>query len=310
VKGSQANATPATDGKTVVAVFPSGAFAFDFEGRLKWRADLGTLNPGLFGDASSEWGHASSPVIFEDLAIVQVDRHKDSFLAAFELETGRRVWKVERNERPVWATPLLVPSGDGVELVVVGGNYNRSYDPRSGSELWRFKDAAEVKTPTPLAASGLIVFSGGYRGRPIFALKPGGKGDLSVPDDAKSGPFLAWRTEPGGPYTATPVAYRGLLYGVRDEGIAFAYDVATGELIWRERTGATHAASPLASDGRIYVPAEAGEILVLKAGRSFELLARNDMGESCLATPAIAGGTLFVRTRGHVYALAAAARPQ
>lgn len=303
VKASQANATPATDGKTLVAVFPVGLFAFDLDGRPKWRADLGKLNPGLFGDPSSEWGHASSPVIFENLAIVQVDRHADSFLAAFDLETGRRVWRVARDERPVWATPLLHRAEGRTELVVVGGHYNRGYDPRTGAELWRFRDEAEVKTPTPFAAEGLLVFSGGYRGRPIFALRPGGRGDLSVPEAAKSAGSLAWRTDAGGPYTSTPVAYGGVLYGVRDEGIAFAHDMASGALVWRERTGTTHAASPVASDGKLYVAAEGGEVLVLKAGRSFEVVARNDMGESCMATPAIAAGTLYVRTRGHVYAI-------
>jgi outer membrane protein assembly factor BamB len=309
VKASHANATPATDGRTVVAIFGSeGLTAFDVEGRVKWRTDLGRLDPGLLGDPSSEWGHSSSPVIFDGLAIVQVDRHRDSFLAAFDLESGRRVWSVSRDERPVWATPTLIGAGGRTELVVVGGHHVRGYDPRTGGELWRFKDEAEVKTPTPFASDGLIVFAGGYRGRPMFALRPGGRGDLSVPEGAAKGRHLAWRTEAGGPYTSTPVAYRGMLYGARDEGILFAYDMATGERVWRERSNATHAASLVASDGRIYVASEAGEVLVLKAGRSYDLMARNDMGESTMATPAIAGGTLYVRTRGHLYAIAGASR--
>ncbi len=304
-KASQSNATPATDGKTVVAILGSeGLYAFDIDGRHKWNADLGVLNLGLYKDTNSEWGHASSPIIFENLAIVQVDRHKDSFVAAFDLASGKRAWTVARDERPVWATPTLVQAGTRTELVVVGGNYTRAYDPRTGKELWRFKDEAEVKTPTPFVGDGLIVMSGGYRGRPIFALKPGGSGDLSVADDAKTGPFLAWRTEAGGPYTTTPLAYGGLLFGVRDEGIAFAYDMKTGERVWRERTGTTHSASLVASDGKLYAAGEDGQVLVLKAGPAFDVLARNDMGESCMATPAIANGVLFVRTRGHLYAIA------
>jgi outer membrane protein assembly factor BamB len=311
VKSSQANATPATDGKTVVAIFGSeGLAAFDYEGRLKWKADLGRLNPGLLGDASSEWGHGSSPIIFEDLAIVQVDRHRDSFLAAYDLATGKRVWSVARDERPVWATPTLIQAGGHPELVVVGGLYTRGYDPRRGVELWRFKDEAEVKTPTPFVSDGVIVLAGGYRGRPILALKPGGKGDLSVAADAAKGPFRAWRTEAGGPYTSTPVAYHGLLFGARDEGILFAYDMATGERVWRERSNATHSASLVASDGKVFVPTEGGEVLVLEAGRTHRVLARNDMGETLMATPAIAGGTLYLRTRGHLYAIAEAAAPR
>jgi outer membrane protein assembly factor BamB len=306
VKASQANATPVTDGKTVVALFGSeGLVAFDREGERLWRVDLGLLNPGLFGDPKSEWGHASSPVIFEDLAIVQVDRHKDSFLAAYDLATGKPAWKTSRDERPVWATPTLHTAGKRTELLVVGGVHVRSYDPRTGKELWRFKDVAEVKTPTPIASQGLLIFAGGYRGRPLFAMREGAKGDVSVADDAKSGPFLAWRTEPGGPYTTTPVAYRDLLYAVRDEGILGVYEIGTGALVYRERTGATHSASPIASDGKVYVAGEEGQVIVLRAGRSFEVLARNDMGETVFATPAIAGGTLFVRTRGHLYAIGA-----
>jgi outer membrane protein assembly factor BamB len=306
VKASQANATPATDGRTVVALFGSeGLFAFDFHGRALWHRDLGVLNPGLLDDPTSEWGHASSPIIHGDEVIVQVDRHQDSYLAALDLATGKDVWRVARDERPVWSTPTLVTAAGRTDLVVIGGHYVRGYDPATGSERWRFKDEAEVKTPTPFVGDGLLVLAGGYRGRPILALKTGANGDVSVAEDAKSGPFLAWRTEPGGPYTSTPVAYGGLLYSVRDEGILSVFDLASGARIYQERTNGTHAASLLASDGKVYVTAEGGEVLVVKAGRTFEVLARNDMGESCMATPAIANGTLFVRTRGHIYAIGA-----
>ncbi len=311
VKASQANATPATDGKTVVAILGSeGLVALDAgDGRVLWQSDLGHLNPGLYGDAASEWGHASSPVIFEDRVIVQVDRHRDSYLAAFDLASGEQLWKVPRTELPVWATPTLHTAAGRPEVVVVGGNHTRGYDPRTGEEIWRFHDFAEVKTPTPILADGLIILAGGYRGRPIYALRAGGRGDLSVPEGGTKGEYLAWRTEPGGPYTCTPLAYRGLLYAVRDIGVLHVYDLDSGQRIYSERTGSTHAASPVASDGKIYITGETGEILVVKAGRAFEVLGRNDMGEPCMATPAIAGGTLFVRTRGHLYAIGAEASP-
>lgn len=117
---------------------------------------------------------------------------------------------------------------------------------------------AEVKTPTPFAAGGLVILAGGYRGRPLFAIREGATGDVSVAEDATSGPFLAWRTEPGGPYTTTPLAYRGLVYAVRDEGILGVYELATGALVYRHRTGTTHSASPVASDGRVYLAGEDG----------------------------------------------------
>jgi outer membrane protein assembly factor BamB len=309
VKSSQANPTPVTDGKTVVALFASGTLvAFDSEGARRWSTDLGTLNPGLLGDAKSEWGHASSPVIFENLAIVQVDKHADSFMAAFDLLTGKPAWRIARDERPVWSTPTLHTAAGRAELVVVGGHHVRGYDPRTGKELWRFKDEAEVKTPTPFASDGLVIFAGGYRGRPIYAIREGASGDVSVPAEATTGPSLAWRTEPGGPYTTTPLAYLGLLYAVRDEGILGVHDVKTGALVYRERTGTTHSASPVASDGRVYLAGEDGQLLVLRAGRSFDVIARIDMGETVFATPAISRGTLYVRTRGHVYAISATGR--
>jgi outer membrane protein assembly factor BamB len=192
--------------------------------------------------------------------------------------------------------------------VVVGGHHVRGYDPRTGRERWRFKDVAEVKTPTPFASEGLLIFAGGYRGRPVFALRSGAAGDVSVAEDAASGPFLAWRTEPGGPYTTTPLAYRDLLYAVRDEGILGVHELKTGALVYRGRTGTTHSASPIASDGKVYLAAEDGQVIVLRAGRALDVLARNDMAEPVLATPAISRGTLFVRTRGHLYAIGAKAR--
>jgi outer membrane protein assembly factor BamB len=304
VKSSQANPTPVTDGKTVVALFGSGTLvAHDAGGRRLWSVDLGTLNPGLLGDPKSEWGHASSPVIFENLAIVQVDKHAGSFLAAYDLASGKPVWRVEREERPVWATPTLHQVAGRTELLVVGGLNVRGYDPRTGKELWRFKDEAEVKTPTPFAADGLVIFAGGYRGRPLFAIRAGATGDVSVPADAKSGASLAWRTEPGGPYTTTPLAYRDLVYAVRDEGVLSVYELKTGALVYRERTGTTHSASPIGSDDKVYLAGEDGQLLVLRAGRAFDVLARIDMGETVFATPAIARGTLYVRTRGHLYAI-------
>jgi outer membrane protein assembly factor BamB len=181
VKSSHANPTPVTDGRTVVALFASGTLvAYDLDGKQRWSTDLGTLNPGLLGDPRSEWGHASSPVIFEDLAIVQVDKHADSFLAAFDLASGKPAWRVARDERPVWATPLLHRTAGRAELVVVGGLNLRGYDPRTGKELWRFKDEAEVKTPTPFVSDGLVIFAGGYRGRPLLAIRAGAEGDISV----------------------------------------------------------------------------------------------------------------------------------
>lgn len=303
-KGSYANSTPATDGRTVVAIFGSqGMAAYTVDGELKWKVDLGVLDPGLVRDPTLVWGYGSSPLIGDGRVYVQVDRHSDSYLAAFDVETGKELWKVARDEKPVWATPTLHESKERTELIVQGGRYARAYDPATGEELWRLADEAEVKTPTPFVSDGLIVLAGGFRGRPMFGVRPGGSGDISLAEGATSGPFVAWHSEKGGPYTCTPLAYDGLLYVLRDAGILQAHDLRTGAQIHAERTGATHSASPVASDGHLYVTSEEGAILVYRAGRELELVARNEMGEPCLATPAIAGKTLFVRTAGHLFAI-------
>ena len=298
IKASQANATPATDGKTVVAIFGSeGLGAFDAtNGTVRWRTDLGVLDPGLFGDTDSHWGHASSPVIHEGRVFVQVDRHAESFIAAFDLASGRQIWKVERQEKPVWATPTIHQGQGRTQLLVLGGDFDRGLDPETGAELWRFARDLEVKTTTPFVADDLVILSGGYRGKEIHAVSVDAEG-------AVEGDELVWTSEAGGPYTSTPVAYRGRLYFVRDTGIFNVLDLATGEGLHRQRLEGTYSASPIASDGKIYLASEDGVVRVLSAEAPFGEIAANDMGEPCMASPAISDGTLFIRTSSRLYAI-------
>ncbi len=313
VKASQSNSTPATDGEILAVILGSeGLYAFDLDGKQLWHQDLGRLDPGLFGDSSSQWGYASSPIVVDDMVIVQVDRHADSFLAAYDRRSGEPRWKVAREERPIWATPTLYrgssQGGGRNELIVIGGYYVRGYDPKTGKELWRFHDEAEVKTPTPFVAGDKIVLSGGYRGRPILALRLGGSGDLSVPAEAvaagqDTNAHLLWRTERGGPYTSTPIVYRGHLYAVTDTGILSVYNLETGQRLNRRRTHDTYSASLVATDGKLYLTGENGTVTVIEAGTELEVLAENDMGEPCMATPAIVHGTLYFRCRSNIYAV-------
>ena len=304
VKASQTNSTPVTDGRYVAAIFGAeGLAVFDLEGEILWKKDLGVLDPGLFGDASSQWGYASSPIIFEDSLVVQVDRHKDSFVAAFGLTDGGQIWRVDRDEKPIWATPTLYSGPRGTELIVMGGDYDRGFDPRTGEELWRFARDYQVKTTTPLVAEGLIVLSGGYRGKPLFALRTDRRGDLSLEEGQTSSENVAWVSEPGGPYTSTPIILDGVIYFVRNTGILTALDLQTGERLYRHRLGGDFSASPVASDGKLFFPSEEGVVSVVRAAREPEVLASNDMGEPCMASPAISDGTLFIRTRSRLYAI-------
>ena len=295
VKASHASATPATDGRTIVALMGSeGLFAFDMNGNQKWRAELGVMDVGLVDDPGMQWGPASSPVIFGNMVLVQNDRHKNSFLAAYDLATGKELWRTAHEEYPSWATPAVIRAGARTEIVTNSGQYIRGFDPATGKELWRLSDTrTQVKVPTPIAAGDLVIVTGGYPpgGRPIYAIRPGGTGELSEK-------ALAWKTERGAPYTGTPIMYNGLLYALTDNGILSAYEPKTGERIYQQRvaSGSGFSASPIAAGGRLYLASEDGDVYVVKAGRTYELLATNPMGESLMATPAISGNTIFIRT--------------
>ena len=304
VKASHASATPATDGRSIVALLGSeGLFCFDMDGQLKWRQDLGVMDVGLVDDPTFQWGPASSPVIHDGLVIVQNDRHTSSFLAAYDLATGKQAWQSNRDELPSWATPLVHRRGGRDELVTNSGKFIRGHDPRTGNELWRLSDAStQVKVPSPVAAGDLVIVTGGYpgNGRPIYAINP----NLSGTVDEKAA--LAWKVERASPYTPTPLVYDGVLYTCSDNGIFAAYDMTSGARIYRERISekaGAFSASPVAAAGRIYLTSEDGDIFVVRAGRKFEVLATNPLGEVAMATPVIAGNMLIVRTRAHITAL-------
>lgn len=303
VKASHASASPATDGRNLVALFGTeGLFCFDMEGEVRWRTDVGLLDVGYWGEPEYQWGAASSPVIYENLVIVQNDRQKDSFIAAYDLENGKEVWRASRDEKPAWSTPTVYRGERGVELVTNGGNWIRANDPRTGEELWRLSHGdLEVITPTPLVAGERIVVTGGNPtgAQTTFAIRPGARGDAQS--------HVLWKAERSSPYTPTPVAYDGILYVIVDNGILSAFNLETGERIYRTRleVGSGFSASPIVSDGRIYLASEDGAVFVVKAGREFQPLARNEMGEPLMASPAVSEGTLFLRGRRHLFAIRA-----
>lgn len=306
VKATQANSTPVTDGRYVAALFGSeGLACYNVKGKLLWKKDLGVLNPGLWDDKASSWGHSSSPVIYRDLVIVQADGHTQSFIAAFNLKDGKQAWRVERNEITSWATPTLYRGANRVELIANGGRYIRSYDPLTGKELWRFSDKdTQVKMQAPLIAHGLIYITGGYPpGRPMYAFRPGAAGDISLKSGEETNAFLAWTASKGSPYISTPIIYGDLLYVLADNGVFSTYDAKTGALVYQQRLPSSFSASPVAADGRLYLASEDGDVFVVKAGRQYELLSKNVMGQPLMATPAISQGMLIVRGESAVYAL-------
>jgi outer membrane protein assembly factor BamB len=313
-KSSQASCTPVTDGNVVIAHFGSeGLYAYDLKGKLLWKQDLGVLNAGWFFDPDYEWGSGSSPVIYKDMVIVQADRQEDSYLAAFGLKDGKPRWRTPRDEIPSWGTPGIYQGPPRDEIVTHGTKFIRAYDPATGKELWRLGPNSEITTPTPIVAHGLIFVTNGYRGiQPIYAIKPGGSGDLSLAGDATTGPFIAWSAKRGGVYIPTPLIYEDLLYLLSNNGVLSAYEAKTGVRVYQERVagkGGAFSASPVAADGKLYLAGEDGEVFVVKTGRKPEWLATNPMGEVLMATPAISDGVVFVRGLKHLFAVRNPERP-
>jgi outer membrane protein assembly factor BamB len=306
VKASQANSTPVTDGRYVVALFGSqGLDCYDLNGKLIWKKDLGILNPGLWDDPNSSWGHSSSPIIYKDFVIVQADGHKQSFIAAFNLKDGKQAWRVERGEITSWTTPTINTESGRTVLVANGGRFIRGYDPTTGNELWRFADNnTEVKMQAPLVAHGLIYITGGYpAGRPMYAFRAGATGDISLKAGQETNDFIAWKSAKGSPYTPTPIIYGDLLYACADNGVLSAYEATTGTMIYQQRLPSSFSASPVAGDGKLYLSSEDGDVFVVRAGPKFELLATNAMGQPLMATPAISNGLIILRTKDFVYAV-------
>jgi outer membrane protein assembly factor BamB len=305
-KSAQSNSTPATDGQRVVALFGSAGIlaAWDMEGKPLWTNEIGVLDSGWFFDPSYQWGHSSSPIIHRDKVIIQADVQKNSFIAAYDAKTGKQVWRTDRDEISTWGTPTLFSAG-GRDQIITNGPTIRAYDAETGKLVWKLGPNSEVTVGTPVVGDGLVYITGGYPPvRPIYAVKPTANGDITLPKEATSSEAIAW-SNTAGTYIPTPIYYGGILYTCGNEGILTAYDAKTGERIYRQRVGGggSFSASPIAADGRLYFSNEDGDVIVVRAGRKYEELAKNPMKEVIMSTPAISDGVIIIRTLGHVFGI-------
>ena len=228
-------------------------------------------------------------------------------MLALNAATGKTVWKTVRDELPSWGTPTVMQTSAGPQLVTNASNFIRAYDPRTGKELWRLGRSSKITAPTPIFADDLIVVVSG-RGpeRPIFVVRPGARGDLTLPDGKTSSETIAWSRTGRGSYMPTPLAYKGILYVLGNNGLFDAYNLKTGEEVYRQRLptiGSGYSASPVAADDKIYVSNEDGEMLVIGAGDKFTHLATNSMGELLMATPALSEGVMYVRSSNSLFAI-------
>lgn len=298
-KNGYASATIATNGEQVFATFSGlGLFAFDTKGNALWNVPL--------VHARHEWGLASSPVLYENLVIQLSDGDHPSALFAVDRLTGQEVWRAQRESRGAWCSPVVVTIGSGAsqraEIVVNGtGSVSGSqgevigYDPQSGHELWRARGTTDIPCPTLIVGEDVIVSTSGSNG-PIFALRPGGQGDVTETR-------RLWRLPNGGAYVPTGVIYEDRLVLVSDGGVVTCHQLSDGAQLWRKRLHGAFSASLVAGGGNIYAVNERGDVYVFRASHRFELIATNRLQEACLATPAIAHGELYLRTARHLYCI-------
>lgn len=295
-KSSYAASTPATDGKMVYAFFGTeGLYAYDFNGKLEWKAQLGKL--GTVG-----MGTGTSPILFNNLVIVQCDEDNGeaSFIVALDKKTGKEVWRSPRKIQVSWSTPLLVKTATRSELITSGTESVVSYDPATGKELWHHKGVESNAIPSPVANNEMVFLVAGFPAKIAMAIKLGGKGDLT------DTPNVPWKYAKGTAYVPSPILYGDYLYLTTDRGILTCIDAKTGEVKYeggRIPIPATFTASPVAFEGKILMTSEDGDTFIVKAGPKHEVLGTNSIGEPVYASPAIADGRIFIRGEKNLYCI-------
>ena len=305
LKSSYGAETPVTDGERVYALFGNiGVFALNIEGQEVWSKRLEPRKT-RFG-----WGTAASPALHAGRLFIVNDNDDQAELFALDAKTGKELWRVDRDEKSNWATPFLWQNGQRTELITPGSRAVRSYD-LDGKLLWSFRGMSTIAIPTPLAGGGLLFVTSGYVGdklRPLYAIRPGASGDITLQPGETSNAFIAWSNPVGGPYNPSPLFYQGRLYVLYDRGLVSCYDAKTGKLLYdRERLpeGLAFTASPWAANGRVFCLNEDGVCYVLRAGDQFEVLHLNKLAgeDMCMATPALAGDRLLIRTAARLYCI-------
>jgi outer membrane protein assembly factor BamB len=295
-KSSYAASTPATDGKLVYAYFGTeGLYAYDFKGKLAWKAQVGNI-------ATLGLGTATSPILYENLVILQCDEDNgnSSFIVALDKKTGKEVWKTPRKIQVSWATPLLVRTSSRAELIASGTETIIAYDPATGKELWRHKGVESNAIPSPVANSEMAFLVAGFPAKIAYAIRLGQNGDLT------GSPNVLWKYEKGTAYVPSPILYGDYLYLTTDRGILTCIDAKTGEVKYeggRIPIPATFTASPVAFEGKILMTSEDGDTFMVKAGPKHEILGTNSVGEPVYASPAIADGRIFIRGEKNLYCI-------
>ena len=301
-KNSYASETAVTDGEHLFAhVGDLGTWCLDYGGSIVWSK--------AWEPVRTRWGYgtASSPALHGGRLYINNDSEDQSYLLALDKRTGREIWRVERDEGTGWSTPFIWQNGERTEIVTMGRERLRSYDT-DGTLLWELRRLSTLAIPTPFAAGGLLYVTSGYMSsedRPIYAIKPGATGDITLPQGVTSNEFIVWSIPQGGPYHPSGLVYEGYYYTLFDRGFLTCHDARTGEELYGKqrisRDSVNFTASPWAYNGKVFCLDEGGTTFVIDAGKDFKLLATNELGEMCMATPAIVDGGLLIRTHLNLY---------
>lgn len=302
LKNTYASETPVTDGQRLYIYFGNlGLFCYDLDGNKLWSQNWKSFK------IRNNWGTAASPVLHQDRLYIVNDNEEKSFLVALDKTTGKQIWRTKRDEKSNWATPYIWQNEQRTELVTSGRDKVRSYD-LDGRLLWELSGMSSIVIPTPLAKHGLLYICSGYVGdrkRPLYAIRPGATGDITLKNGENSNKYVAWCQTEAGPYNPSPLVYGDYLYVLYDRGFLSCYDARTGnEVYGRQRIAPDATAftsSPWANNGRIFCLSEDGDTFVIEAGPTFRALGRNKLNEMCMATPAALRGSLIIRTISRLY---------
>jgi outer membrane protein assembly factor BamB len=305
LKNSYASETPVTDGERVYFYFGNlGVFCFDLAGKPLWKKQWAAF-PTRYG-----WGTAASPVLYKDRLYIVNDNDEKSFMVGLDKKTGQEVWRVEREVGTNWATPYIWENKLRTEIITPGTKKVRSYD-LNGKTLWEFSGMSSIAIPTPFSKFDLLYIASGYVGdnhRPVYAIKPGASGDISLKEGERSNQFIAWYQPQAGPYNPSPLIYGDYYYTLFDRGFFTCHDAKTGKEIYGKQrlseSATAFTSSPWAYNGKIFCLSEDGDTFVIQAGPEYKLLGKNSLDEMCMATPAIARGSLIIRTASHLYRIA------
>ena len=304
MKNTYASETPTTDGERVYVRFGDlGLFAFDMDGNQVWSVHV------PFKQTRSDWGSASSPILHGEMLIVLYDNEEESWIAALDKRTGDELWRTARDEVSSWASPYVWENEVRTEIVTSGMNRIRSYD-LDGTLLWEMDGQMSwASIATPFSSHGLVYVNSGYfrdEHRPVYAIRPGATGDISLESGQTTNDYIAWYQPKAGNYNTSPLVYGDVYYSLLDRGFFESYDARTGESIYgrqRVKVGSSFTASPWAYNGKIFAASEQGDTYVIQAGPEFKVLHVNSLDEMIMASPAIVGDRLIIRTHSKVYSI-------